>query len=67
LSGFDAIALSHMMQNLQVCPEDESIILSSLCNTIGNLSVKQGKPSLINFKTLVVLGNFQFVKNLSVA
>ncbi|XP_018322242.1 membrane-associated protein Hem [Agrilus planipennis] len=41
LSGFDAIALKHMMQNLQVCPEEEGIILSSLCNTISNLSVKQ--------------------------
>ncbi|GJQ81682.1 putative membrane-associated protein [Trypoxylus dichotomus] len=41
LSGYDAIALKHMIQNLQVCPEDESIILSSLCNTISNLSVKQ--------------------------
>lgn len=43
LAGFDAIALNQMMQNLAVCPEDESIILSSLCNTIANLSVKQGK------------------------
>lgn len=41
LSGFDAIALNQMMQNLTVCPEDESIILSSLCSTIANLSVKQ--------------------------
>lgn len=41
LSAFDAIELKLMMQNLQSCPEDESIILSSLCNTISNLSVKQ--------------------------
>lgn len=41
LSGFDAIALNIMIQNLQVCPEDESIILSSLCNTAASLTVKQ--------------------------
>lgn len=41
LSGFDAIALNQSMQNLQVCPEDESTILSSLCSTIANLSVNQ--------------------------
>lgn len=41
LSAFDAIALKYMIQNLQVCPEDESVILSSLCSTIAGLSVKQ--------------------------
>lgn len=52
LSGFDAIALNQMMQNLSVCPEDESIILSSLCNNIANLSVKQG---IQVFKTVTAL------------
>jgi len=42
LTGFDAIALNQMVQNLQMCPEDESIILSSICNTIQSVSVKQG-------------------------
>lgn len=42
LSGFDAIQLNILMQNLQViCPEDESTVLSSLCSTVTNLSVKQ--------------------------
>ena len=41
LSGYDAIALKHMIQDLASCPEEESVILSSLCNTISNLSVKQ--------------------------
>lgn len=41
LSGYDAIDLNIRMQNLQVCPEEESIILSSLYNTAANLSVKQ--------------------------
>lgn len=42
LTGYDAISLNQMVQNLQVCPEDESIILSSICSTIQNVSVKQG-------------------------
>jgi len=42
LTGFDAIALNQMVQNLQMCPEDESIILSSICNTVQSVSVKQG-------------------------
>uniref|UniRef100_A0A1B6E8D2 Membrane-associated protein Hem n=1 Tax=Clastoptera arizonana TaxID=38151 RepID=A0A1B6E8D2_9HEMI len=53
LSGFDAIALNQMMQNLTVCPEDESIILSSLCNTVSNLSVKQVEENeLFDFRAL---------------
>lgn len=49
LSGFDAVALNQMMQNLAVCPEDESVILSSLCNTIASLSVKQGNVIVEQF------------------
>lgn len=30
-------------QNLSVCPEDESIIMSSFVNTMTSLSVKQGE------------------------
>lgn len=41
LSGYDAIDLNIRMQQLQVCPEEESVILSSLYNTAANLSVKQ--------------------------
>ncbi|KAK7790225.1 hypothetical protein R5R35_014534 [Gryllus longicercus] len=41
LSGYDAISLNQIVQTLQVLAEDESIILSSLCNVIANLSVKQ--------------------------
>ena len=32
-----------LFQGLSVCPEDESIILSSIYNTIAGLSIKQGK------------------------
>lgn len=41
LSGYDAIALNILIQNFQVLPEDEGVILSSLCNTAASLSVKQ--------------------------
>lgn len=41
LSHWDAITLKEYMQKLISCPEDEGIILSSLCNSISNLSVKQ--------------------------
>lgn len=30
-----------------MCPEDESIIMSSFVNTMTSLSVKQGKPLLL--------------------
>uniref|UniRef100_A0A8C7QH53 Nck-associated protein 1 n=1 Tax=Oncorhynchus mykiss TaxID=8022 RepID=A0A8C7QH53_ONCMY len=41
LSGFDAVILNELVQNLSVCPEDESIIMSSFVNTMTSLSVKQ--------------------------
>ncbi|XP_078260180.1 nck-associated protein 1 isoform X2 [Rhinoraja longicauda] len=41
LSGFDAVVLNELVQNLSVCPEDESIIMSSFVNTMTSLSVKQ--------------------------
>lgn len=41
LSGYDAIDLNIKMQQLQVGPEEESIILSSLYNAAANVSVKQ--------------------------
>uniref|UniRef100_A0A7M4F4W2 Nck-associated protein 1 n=1 Tax=Crocodylus porosus TaxID=8502 RepID=A0A7M4F4W2_CROPO len=45
LSGFDAVVLNELVQNLSVCPEDESIIMSSFVNTMTSLSVKQGESS----------------------
>lgn len=41
LSGFDAADLNLKMQSMPICPEEESIILSSLHNTVANLTVKQ--------------------------
>ena len=36
-----------IFQNLNMCPEDESVILSSFYNNIASLSVKQGKHSIL--------------------
>ncbi|XP_006818857.1 nck-associated protein 1 [Saccoglossus kowalevskii] len=41
LAGFDAIVLNNIVQSLSLCPEDESLLLSSLVNTIQSLSIKQ--------------------------
>ncbi|XP_071438650.1 membrane-associated protein Hem isoform X2 [Hetaerina americana] len=41
LSGYDAVSLSHIIQGLLSCPDDEHIILSSVCNYISNIYVKQ--------------------------
>ncbi|KAL5007330.1 hypothetical protein ScPMuIL_016136 [Solemya velum] len=41
LSGYDAVMLNQLIQNLAMCPEDESVVLSSLYNTITSLSIKQ--------------------------
>lgn len=43
LCGYDAIALNQLIQEQQNLPEEESVILSSMCNEIGSLSVKQGE------------------------
>ena len=61
LSGYDAVALGQMIQNLSICPEDESIILSSLCNTITNLSVKQGTFYLIYLQTILSLNIYIYI------
>lgn len=41
LSHWDAICLKEQMQKFVNCPEEEAVILSSLCSTISGLSVKQ--------------------------
>ncbi|XP_078331819.1 nck-associated protein 1-like isoform X4 [Crassostrea virginica] len=47
LAGYDSVLLNSLIQeitkdpNLAHCPEDESVILSSLCRTIAGLSIKQ--------------------------
>lgn len=41
LAGYDAVALDHSIQNVSVMPEEDSVILSSICTAISGLSVKQ--------------------------
>uniref|UniRef100_A0A8C2HRG8 Nck-associated protein 1 n=1 Tax=Cyprinus carpio TaxID=7962 RepID=A0A8C2HRG8_CYPCA len=57
LSGFDAVVLNELVQNLSVCPEDESIIMSSFVNTMTSLSVKQGSEPLFVSKASLGLAD----------
>ncbi|XP_060594108.1 membrane-associated protein Hem-like isoform X2 [Ruditapes philippinarum] len=41
LAGYDAVLLNQLIQNLNMCPEDESVILSSISTSIAALTVKQ--------------------------
>ncbi|BFZ05028.1 hypothetical protein BsWGS_08068 [Bradybaena similaris] len=51
LSGYDAVYLNQLIQNISMCPEDESVILSSFYNSIAALSVKQvEKNELFDFR-----------------
>lgn len=43
-------------QNLSVCPEDESIIMSSFVNTMTSLSVKQGEGFALDAIGFVQIG-----------
>lgn len=53
LAGYDAVALNHMIQSVSVIPEEDSVILSSMCNTISSLTVKQVEENeLFDFRGL---------------
>ncbi|XP_007947797.1 nck-associated protein 1-like [Orycteropus afer afer] len=41
LARFDALVLSDIIQNLSVCPEEESIIMSSFVSTLSSMNLKQ--------------------------
>uniref|UniRef100_A0A665TKF3 NCK associated protein 1 like n=1 Tax=Echeneis naucrates TaxID=173247 RepID=A0A665TKF3_ECHNA len=41
LSQFDALVLNDTIQNMHVCPEEESVLMSSFVSTLSALSVKQ--------------------------
>uniref|UniRef100_A0A8C0IRH6 Uncharacterized protein n=1 Tax=Chelonoidis abingdonii TaxID=106734 RepID=A0A8C0IRH6_CHEAB len=41
LARFDALLCAHLFQNLTVCPEEESIIMSSFVSTLSSLTLKQ--------------------------
>ncbi|XP_064603762.1 membrane-associated protein Hem-like isoform X2 [Liolophura sinensis] len=53
LSGYDAVLLNQLIQKMAMCPEDESVILSSVYNTIAALTVKQVEENeLFDFRGL---------------
>ncbi|KAM4587109.1 nck-associated protein 1-like [Odontesthes bonariensis] len=41
LAQFDALALNDTMQNMYVCPEEESVLMTSFVSSLSALSVKQ--------------------------
>ncbi|CAO2600570.1 Nck-associated protein 1-like [Lemmus lemmus] len=41
LARFDVLVLSDIIQNLSVCPEEESVIMSSFVSTLSTLNLKQ--------------------------
>ncbi|XP_029287413.1 LOW QUALITY PROTEIN: nck-associated protein 1-like [Cottoperca gobio] len=41
LAQFDALVLNDTIQNMYVCPEEESILLTSFVSTLSALSIKQ--------------------------
>ncbi|KAJ6644724.1 hypothetical protein lerEdw1_013614 [Lerista edwardsae] len=41
LSRFDALVLSDIIQDLTVCPEEESVIMSSFVSSLSSLTIKQ--------------------------
>merc|ERR1719412_3421356 len=49
LSGYDAIALDQSIQNLNQLPEEDSVLLSSICQTISNVTVDQVEDPENNF------------------
>uniref|UniRef100_A0A8C1GFQ8 Nck-associated protein 1 n=1 Tax=Cyprinus carpio TaxID=7962 RepID=A0A8C1GFQ8_CYPCA len=52
LSGFDAVVLNELVQNLSVCPEDESIIMSSFVNTMTSLSINANDDVFLHHREL---------------
>ncbi|XP_040890168.1 nck-associated protein 1-like [Toxotes jaculatrix] len=41
LAQFDALVLNDTIQNMYVCPEEESVLLSSFVSSLSTLSIKQ--------------------------
>ncbi|XP_053311931.1 nck-associated protein 1-like [Spea bombifrons] len=53
LAKFDALVLSDVIQNLTVCPEEESVVMSSFVSTLSGLNVKQVEnKETFNFRAL---------------
>lgn len=53
LTNYDAVALNHAMQNVSMMPEEDSVILESIYQTIANLSIKQVEAKeIFDFRAL---------------
>ncbi|XP_076355229.1 nck associated protein 1 Hem isoform X2 [Tachypleus tridentatus] len=53
LSSYYSVALDQMIQNVPVMPEEDTVILSSICNSISTISVKQVEENeLFEFRGL---------------
>uniref|UniRef100_H2ZNY4 Nck-associated protein 1 n=1 Tax=Ciona savignyi TaxID=51511 RepID=H2ZNY4_CIOSA len=51
--GYDSVILNEAVQNLSVCPEDESVIMTSIVNTMTSLSIKQvEQKELFDFRAM---------------
>uniref|UniRef100_A0A8C7H1W1 NCK associated protein 1 like n=1 Tax=Oncorhynchus kisutch TaxID=8019 RepID=A0A8C7H1W1_ONCKI len=51
LAQFDALLLNDTMQNMYVCPEEESVLMTSFVSTLSALTIKQGKQNF-DFRAL---------------
>ncbi|XP_067834695.1 nck-associated protein 1-like, partial [Heptranchias perlo] len=53
LASFDSVVLNETIQNLSVCPEEESVIMSSFVNSLTSLNIKQvSNQEPFNFRGL---------------
>lgn len=53
LTGYDAIALNQIMQNISMMPEEDSALIESAYQTISNLSIRQVENNeLFDFRGL---------------
>lgn len=53
LTGYDAIALNQIMQNISMMPEEDSVLIESAYQTISNLSIRQVESNeLFDFRGL---------------
>ncbi|CAG07078.1 unnamed protein product, partial [Tetraodon nigroviridis] len=53
LAQFDALVLNDTIQNMSVCPEEESVLMSSFVSTLSALSIKQVEEKVeFNFRGL---------------
>ncbi|XP_056418753.1 nck-associated protein 1-like [Hyla sarda] len=67
LAKFDALVLSDIIQNLTVCPEEESVIMSSFVSTLSALNLKQVEDKVAFDFTALRLDWFRLQAYTSVA